>query len=179
MLSKLLVVVNYSCRFFRHVACSSEFFFLVYFHPLSVVVVFFSSMAGVSRSTSLVAAYIMVVTQLDWREALEAIKCARSIANPNYGFKRQLQDFCNLQAPQERERLKREFPNSKFDDEKYLREIMANSMNNDDLEDRADDVMDALCRHTQRTKIQSYDKENEETIDSIGEETSPNTAVEN
>lgn len=136
-------------------------------------------MAGVSRSTSLVAAYIMVVTQLDWREALEAIKCARSIANPNYGFKRQLQDFCNLQAPQERERLKREFPNSKFDDEKYLREIMANSMNNDDLEDRADDVMDALCRHTQRTKIQSYDKENEETIDSIGEETSPNTAVEN
>lgn len=56
---------------------------------------------------------------------------------------------------------------------------MANSMNNDDLEDRADDVMDALCRHTQRTKIQSYDKENEETIDSIGEETSPNTAVEN
>lgn len=61
---------------------------------------FSSSMAGVSRSTTLVAAYIMAVTQLDWREALKAIKCARPIANPNYGFKRQLQDFYNLHAPQ-------------------------------------------------------------------------------
>ena len=58
----------------------------------------FSSMAGVSRSTSLVAAYIMAVTQLNWREALKAIKCSRSIANPNYGFQRQLQDFWNLEA---------------------------------------------------------------------------------
>lgn len=60
-------------------------------------------MAGVSRSTTLVAAYIMAVTQLDWREALKAIKCARPIANPNYGFKRQLQDFYNLHAPQVRD----------------------------------------------------------------------------
>lgn len=64
---------------------------------------------------------------------------------------------------------------------------MAKSENNDDSEDRTDDVMDALCRHTHRTKIQSIDKENEETmdsvveekIDSIGEEPPPNTAVEN
>lgn len=144
-------------------------------------------MAGVSRSTTLVAAYIMAVTQLDWREALKAIKCARPIANPNYGFKRQLQDFYNLHAPQERERLKREFPNPKYNDEELLRDVMAKSENNDDSEDRTDDVLDALCRHTHRTKIQSIDKENEETmdsigeekIDSIGEEPPPNTTVEN
>ena len=56
------------------------------------------SMAGVSRSTTIVAAYIMAVTQLNWRDAIKAIKCSRSIANPNYGFQRQLQDFYNLQA---------------------------------------------------------------------------------
>ena len=55
-------------------------------------------MAGISRSTAIVAAYIMAVTNLNWKEALKAIKCSRSIANPNYGFQRQLQDFCNSKA---------------------------------------------------------------------------------
>ena len=64
----------------------------------SLIFLVHTSMAGVSRSTTLVAAYIMAVTQLNWRDAIKAIKCSRSIANPNYGFQRQLQDFYNLQA---------------------------------------------------------------------------------
>lgn len=136
-------------------------------------------MAGVSRSTSLVAAYIMAVTQLNWREALKAIKCSRSIANPNYGFQRQLQDFWNLEAEKERERLRKEFPDSDFKDEEYLRELMANSENEDNSEDREDAVMDALCRHTNRTKIDSLNKENQETTHSKGEETPANTVIEN
>ncbi|CAH3016034.1 unnamed protein product [Porites evermanni] len=55
-------------------------------------------MAGISRSTTIVAAYIMAVTELNWKDSIKAIKCSRSIANPNYGFQRQLQDFWNLQA---------------------------------------------------------------------------------
>ena len=55
-------------------------------------------MAGISRSTTIVAAYIMAVTQFNWKDAIKAIKCSRSIAKPNYGFQRQLQDFCNSQA---------------------------------------------------------------------------------
>ena len=55
-------------------------------------------MAGISRSTTIVAAYIMVVTELNWKDSIKAIKCSRSIASPNYGFQRQLQDFWNLQA---------------------------------------------------------------------------------
>ena len=58
-------------------------------------VVLFVSIAGVSRSTTIVAAYILTVTTLNWKDALKAIKCARSVANPNYGFQRQLQDFDN------------------------------------------------------------------------------------
>lgn len=57
---------------------------------------FVDSIAGVSRSTTVVAAYIMSVTSLDWREALGAIKVSRAMANPNYGFQRQLQDFGNI-----------------------------------------------------------------------------------
>ena len=53
------------------------------------------SIAGVSRSATIAAAYIMSVTSMNWRESLRAIKCARSVTNPNYGFQRQLQDFYN------------------------------------------------------------------------------------
>lgn len=65
---------------------------------MSIIITIIFSMAGISRSTSIVAAYIMAVTNLNWIEALKAIKCSRSIANPNYGFQRQLQDFYNLKA---------------------------------------------------------------------------------
>lgn len=56
---------------------------------------------------------------------------------------------------------------------------MANSENEDNSEDREDAVMDALCRHTNRTKIDSLNKENQETTHSKGEETPANTVIEN
>ncbi|KAJ7374873.1 Dual specificity protein phosphatase 22 [Desmophyllum pertusum] len=127
-------------------------------------------MAGVSRSTSLVAAYIMAVTQLNWRDAIKAIKCSRSIANPNYGFQRQLQDFCNSQASKQRERLRKDFPDTEFKDEEYLLELMANNEDKDVSEEDA--IMNALCNHTTRTKLNSINKENQETSHENGEETS-------
>ena len=54
-----------------------------------------SSLAGVSRSVTIVAAYIMTVTNLGWRDTLHAIRGARNCANPNFGFQRQLQDYEN------------------------------------------------------------------------------------
>lgn len=35
----------------------------------------------------------MTVTGLSWREVLEAIKATRPIANPNPGFRQQLEEF--------------------------------------------------------------------------------------
>lgn len=60
------------------------------------------SLAGVSRSVTLVVAYIMTVTKLGWSDALAAVKVARPSAAPNLGFQRQLQEFESSQADQVR-----------------------------------------------------------------------------
>ncbi|MBN3309207.1 DUS22 phosphatase, partial [Amia calva] len=54
-------------------------------------------LAGVSRSVTLVVAYIMTVTDLGWQDALSAVRAARPCAGPNIGFLRQLEDFENTQ----------------------------------------------------------------------------------
>ena len=46
-----------------------------------------------SRSVAIAVAYVMSVTSLEWKEALNAVRGARAVANPNSGFQRQLQDF--------------------------------------------------------------------------------------
>uniref|UniRef100_A0A8C0REG0 JNK pathway associated phosphatase n=1 Tax=Canis lupus familiaris TaxID=9615 RepID=A0A8C0REG0_CANLF len=50
-------------------------------------------LAGVSRSVTLVIAYVMTVTDLGWEDALHTVRAGRSCANPNLGFQRQLQEF--------------------------------------------------------------------------------------
>ncbi|XP_035268280.1 dual specificity protein phosphatase 22-B-like isoform X2 [Anguilla rostrata] len=57
-------------------------------------------LAGVSRSVTLVVAYIMTVTELGWQDALAAVRVARPCAGPNIGFLRQLEEFQNTQAVQ-------------------------------------------------------------------------------
>uniref|UniRef100_A0AAZ3SA85 Dual specificity phosphatase 22b n=1 Tax=Oncorhynchus tshawytscha TaxID=74940 RepID=A0AAZ3SA85_ONCTS len=57
-------------------------------------------LAGVSRSVTLVVAYIMTVTGLGWQEALAAVRVARPCAGPNLGFQRQLQEFETNHADQ-------------------------------------------------------------------------------
>jgi len=52
-----------------------------------------NSLAGVSRSSSIIVAYVMSVTDLDYRSALDAVRGARSCASPNFGFQRQLLNF--------------------------------------------------------------------------------------
>ncbi len=51
------------------------------------------SLAGVSRSTTIAIAYVMTVTDLSWVDAINAIRGARKVANPNFGFQRQLQNY--------------------------------------------------------------------------------------
>lgn len=48
---------------------------------------------GVSRSVTLSVAYCMSVTNLGWRDCLNAIRQARKVAQPNFGFQRQLATF--------------------------------------------------------------------------------------
>lgn len=55
------------------------------------------SLAGISRSTTMVVAYLMTVTHYSWDECLSAVKAVRSCVGPNYGFQQQLRDYQNAQ----------------------------------------------------------------------------------
>lgn len=48
---------------------------------------------GMSRSVTLVIAYIMSVTELNFPTAMNSVRGARKIAYPNYGFQKQLERF--------------------------------------------------------------------------------------
>uniref|UniRef100_A0A8B9PWV3 Dual specificity protein phosphatase 15 n=1 Tax=Apteryx owenii TaxID=8824 RepID=A0A8B9PWV3_APTOW len=50
-------------------------------------------LAGVSRSTTVLVAYLMTVTELGWERCLAATKATRSYVSPNFGFRRQLQQY--------------------------------------------------------------------------------------
>ncbi|XP_037314813.2 dual specificity protein phosphatase 22-B isoform X2 [Pungitius pungitius] len=82
-------------------------------------------LAGVSRSVTLVVAYIMTVTGLGWQEALAAVRVVRPCAGPNLGFQRQLQEFEATQADQFREWLQKEYEDNSFNDEADLRDLLA------------------------------------------------------
>ncbi|KAK9502206.1 hypothetical protein O3M35_011020 [Rhynocoris fuscipes] len=71
---------------------------------------FDSSLAGMSRSVTVAVAYIMSVTSLNWKEALKVVRVGRSVANPNTGFQKQLEEFEMTKLMDERRRLKERFP---------------------------------------------------------------------
>ena len=59
------------------------------------------------------AVYIMTVTELSWRDSLNAIRGARSVANPNYGFQKQLQNYHHDHVKEVRFNAKNTLGNSK------------------------------------------------------------------
>ncbi|XP_019878278.2 protein phosphatase Slingshot-like [Aethina tumida] len=67
-------------------------------------------LAGMSRSVTVAVAYIMSVTNLNWKEALKVVRAGRAVANPNLGFQKQLQDFELTRLVEERRRLKERYP---------------------------------------------------------------------
>ncbi|XP_070634615.1 dual specificity protein phosphatase 22 isoform X5 [Bos indicus] len=81
-------------------------------------------LAGVSRSVTLVVAYIMTVTDFGWEDALHTVRAGRSCANPNLGFQRQLQEFEELQVHQFRQWLREEYGESPLRDAEEARSIL-------------------------------------------------------
>ncbi|XP_063440142.1 dual specificity protein phosphatase 22-B-like [Mytilus trossulus] len=72
-------------------------------------------LAGVSRSVTITAAYIMTVTPLGWREAVNSIRGVRDLANPNFGFQKQLMKYQNENLQEAKEKLKHKFPETDQD----------------------------------------------------------------
>ncbi|KAI1902269.1 hypothetical protein AGOR_G00042960 [Albula goreensis] len=82
-------------------------------------------LAGVSRSVTLVVAYLMTVTGLGWQDALTAVRVARPCAGPNVGFLRQLEDFETTQAVHYRKWLKEKYKENPFNDEDEIQILLA------------------------------------------------------
>uniref|UniRef100_A0ABK0L5Q0 Dual specificity phosphatase 22 n=1 Tax=Rattus norvegicus TaxID=10116 RepID=A0ABK0L5Q0_RAT len=81
-------------------------------------------LAGVSRSVTLVIAYIMTVTDFGWEEALHTVRAGRSCANPNLGFQRQLQEFEKHEVRQYRQWLREEYGENPLRDAEEAKSIL-------------------------------------------------------
>lgn len=63
------------------------------YYPVITAIHQLCSMAGISRAVTMTAVYLMAVSSLKHREALQVVKHCRPIAAPNSGFTSQLADF--------------------------------------------------------------------------------------
>ncbi|KAJ7995048.1 hypothetical protein DPEC_G00255850 [Dallia pectoralis] len=77
-------------------------------------------LAGVSRSTTLVVAYMMTVTTYSWEDCLSAVKAVRSFVGPNYGFQQQLQEYQMTQVNEYRTWLGINFGPCSFKDQEQV-----------------------------------------------------------
>ena len=89
-----------------------EFWFIGEFNCMSVSYFNWlsSSMAGASRSVTMVVAYLTTISELPWRDCLTAVRAARRQANPNLGFQQQLEIFEKEDLKMIREKLFIQFP---------------------------------------------------------------------
>ncbi|XP_042320072.1 dual specificity protein phosphatase 15 [Sceloporus undulatus] len=110
-------------------------------------------LAGISRSTTIVLAYIMTVTQASWREALEAVKVVRPVANPNPGFRQQLEEYEGSRSEQKiRRRLERKYGVNVFNDEEEIRALLTTGKRRDPFrEDETPPTLVPKSRGTKRT----------------------------
>lgn len=85
--------------------------------------------AGVSRSVTLVVAYIMTVTGRGWVEALAAVRAARLCAGPNLGFLRQLEEFENTELTEYRAWWTERYGKNSFNDDEEIKTLLARKSN--------------------------------------------------
>ncbi|XP_038662215.1 dual specificity protein phosphatase 22-A [Scyliorhinus canicula] len=82
-------------------------------------------LAGVSRSTTVVVAYLMTVTDHGWEECLSAVKAARSFVSPNFGFQQQLQEFEVTLVKEYRSWLQTEYGENQFNDKQEIAKLLS------------------------------------------------------
>ncbi|XP_005802379.1 dual specificity protein phosphatase 22 [Xiphophorus maculatus] len=86
--------------------------------------------AGVSRSVTLVVAYLMTVTGRGWVESLAAVRAARPCAGPNLGFLRQLEEFENMELAEYRAWWTERYGKSSFNDDEEIQNLINKKSNN-------------------------------------------------
>ncbi|KAM4739919.1 dual specificity protein phosphatase 22-B-like [Anableps anableps] len=86
--------------------------------------------AGVSRSVTLVVAYIMTVTGRGWVESLAAVRAARPCAGPNLGFLRQLEEFENIELAEYRAWWTEQYGKNTFNDDEEVQNLLNKKSSN-------------------------------------------------
>ncbi|NXU35967.1 DS22A phosphatase, partial [Drymodes brunneopygia] len=81
-------------------------------------------LAGVSRSTTVLVAYLMTVTELGWDSCLAATRAVRSYASPNPGFQRQLQEYERSLLREYRAWIRRDYGRNPFQDQEELQRLL-------------------------------------------------------
>ncbi|XP_041916636.1 dual specificity protein phosphatase 22-A isoform X1 [Alosa sapidissima] len=81
-------------------------------------------LAGVSRSTTMVVAYLMTVTNYGWEDCLSSVKAVRSFVGPNYGFQQQLQEFQMKQVSEYRSWLQASYQPSPFKEQEQVEALL-------------------------------------------------------
>uniref|UniRef100_A0A8C3KPA8 Dual specificity phosphatase catalytic domain-containing protein n=1 Tax=Calidris pygmaea TaxID=425635 RepID=A0A8C3KPA8_9CHAR len=84
-----------------------------------------ASLAGVSRSTTILVAYLMTVTELGWEGCLAATKAVRSYVSPNFGFQQQLQEYEATLLQEYRTWIRRDYGRNPFKDQEELECLLA------------------------------------------------------
>ncbi|XP_058702134.1 dual specificity protein phosphatase 22-A-like isoform X4 [Poecile atricapillus] len=81
-------------------------------------------LAGVSRSSTILVAYLMTVTELGWESCLAATKAVRSYVSPNPGFQQQLQEYERTLLQEYRAWIRREYGKNPFQDQEELQRLL-------------------------------------------------------
>ncbi|NXO76240.1 DS22A phosphatase, partial [Sitta europaea] len=81
-------------------------------------------LAGVSRSATILVAYLMTVTELGWQSCLAATRAVRSYASPNCGFQQQLQEYESSLLPEYRAWIRRDYGRNPFQDQEELERLL-------------------------------------------------------
>ncbi|XP_065916099.1 dual specificity protein phosphatase 22-B-like isoform X2 [Dysidea avara] len=94
--------------------------------------VFIQCVAGVSRSVTITAMYIMLVTSLSHEQALTIIRQCRPQAGPNIGFRTQLKNYYDKYAETERIKIKEKYPHKTLydEDEKAAQQLLIDAVEN-------------------------------------------------
>lgn len=75
-------------------------------------------LAGVSRSASIIAAYLVAITNLNYPLALTYVTKRRPCADPNFGFRMQLYRFANESVLSVRKQLTEKFGRDALEDQR-------------------------------------------------------------
>ncbi|CAI5782409.1 specificity phosphatase 22-A-like [Podarcis lilfordi] len=82
-------------------------------------------LAGVSRSTTILVAYLMTVTNFGWEECLTATKAVRSYVSPNFGFQEQLQEYEVTLLKEYRAWIQQEYGKNPLSDQEDLQCLLS------------------------------------------------------